>query len=160
MSRRWFVLLPLLWLAGCQSRVDEAGEAPVARFWLETDAARAVVFELPVSGVRVSVLPRPVFSEFDVMEVELAEVELGRCLMFRLSAAAARDLHRLTSAQPGRRLVLVLDDRPVGARVIDHPIADGIIHTFVEIPDARLPEVVAGLKRTTAQLRRETMNQR
>ena len=67
-------------------------------------------------------------------------------------AAATRDLYRLTSANPGARLVLTLNDTPVGVRPIDQIIADGNLLTFVELPNDQLPPIAERLKRTSAAL--------
>ncbi|HRI81521.1 MAG TPA: hypothetical protein PLF88_03735, partial [Opitutaceae bacterium] len=115
----------------------------------------AVAMQLPVSESVIRVAARPVISEFDIVNVELAEVELGRCLMFQLTPGAARDLFRLSASNQGRRLVLMLNDRPAGARLIEQPIEGGVLYTFVERPDEALTEIVRGLKQTAATVRRE-----
>lgn len=155
MSRLLFVVVALWGLAGCQTRPERDFAPAVARFVLESDTARATELVLPVSGVKLRVMPKPVFSEFDLVNVEEAQVELGRCLLFQLSPAAARDLYRLSAANQGRRLVLLLDGRAIGARVMERPLEDGVILTFVELPDAELPALVERLKRTTEEIRRE-----
>ena len=140
-------------LAGCQSRTATAPKPAVARFLLEAEADRTAEVTLPVSGVRLRVLPKPVILEYDIVSVELAQVELGRCLLFQLAPDAARDLSRLTAANHGRRLALLINDRPMGARVIDQPLLGGVILVFCEMPEAELPGLVERLKRTTAELR-------
>jgi hypothetical protein len=95
-----------------------------------------------------------VLTEGDVVAVELMQVELGRCLMFQLTPAAARDLFRLSGASQGRRLVLLLNQVPVGARRIDGPIGDGRIFLFVEVAEPALPALVANLQQTTADFQR------
>lgn len=142
-------------LAGCQTKPKKDFVPVIARFVLEANSGRTSELVLPVSGVKIQVMPKPVFSEFDLVNVEEAQVELGRCLLFQLSPAAGRDLYRLSAANQGRRLVLLLDGRAVGARVIERPLEGGEIFTFVEIPDAELPVLVERLKRTTQELRRE-----
>ncbi len=52
----------------------------------------------------------------------------------------------------GRRLVLFLNDEPVGAQRIRETMVDGVILIFVEKPDAELPALVARLRRTTADI--------
>lgn len=155
-GRRLLLLAAAAWgLGGCQTK-PQAGFVPaVARFGLESEAARTVELVLPVSGVKIRVLPKPVFSEFDLTDVAEAQVELGRCLRFRLAPAAARDLYRLSVANQGRRLVLLLDGRAIGARMIEQPLDNGEIFTFVEIPDAELPTLVERLQRTTHAIRGE-----
>lgn len=142
----------LLALAGCQSPVVREGEPVVARFWLEAETGRTVEVALPVSETKIRVLARPVISEFDIVNVELAQVELGLCLMFQMTPGAARDLYRLSASNQGRRLVLFLNDEPAGARVIERPIEGGVLYTFVELPDAELPALVQSLKQTAADV--------
>ena len=52
----------------------------------------------------------------------------------------------------GRRLVLTLNDEPVGARRIEQAMNDGTILVFVERPDADLPALVERIKRTSADI--------
>ncbi len=146
-------LLLLLALAGCQSRPAAEAMPVVARFWLETDSVRAVAVRLPVSELLIPLAPRPVITEFDIVNVELAEVELGRCLMFQLTPGASRDLFRLSAANQGRRLVVFINDEPAGVRLIERPVEGGVLYTFLEKPEAELPEIVRGLKRTAATIR-------
>jgi len=147
----------VLLLGGCLSRPEIAPAPAVARFLLESDAVRTSEIVLPVSGVVIRVLPQPVILEYDIVNAELAEVELGQCLLFELTPGAARDLFRLSAANPGRRLVLLLNDIPVGARVIDRPLDEGVIHVFCEVPDHELPALVSRIKRTAAEIRREAV---
>lgn len=149
-------LTVVLLLAGCGTPATEAAKdyAPlVARFYLEAKPGESgVAVTLPQSGVTIAVAPKPVVVEYDIANAEVAQVELGRCLLVQLNGVAARDLYRLSVTALGRRLVLALDDRFVGARRIDQAIEDGAILTFVELPDGELPALVARLKRTSGAL--------
>ncbi len=157
--RSFLAIAPFaLGLVSCQSPKPSAEpfEPLVARFFLEargTEGARVVT--LPQSEVVISVESKPVVMEFDVTDAEVAEVPLGRCLLFRLTTAAARDLYRLTGTAQGRRLVLALNDRVIGARRIDRPLDEGVVLVFVEMPDSELPGVVDRLKRTSAEVRKK-----
>src|SRR4051812_1375610 len=92
-------------LFGCQQGPAAKDYAPTwARFYLETTDARSSTVVLPHSGVRVVVGVQPVLSENDLASVEIAQVELGQCLMFKVIPGATRDLYRLTAANQGRRL--------------------------------------------------------
>jgi len=125
----------------------------VVRFFLETRPGEAgVSLHLPVSGVSVVVAAKPILVEYDILNAEVAHVELGNCLMLQFTPAAARDLYRLSVASVGRRLVLTLNDEPVGARRIEQAIADGTVLVFVERPDADLPALVGRIKRTSADI--------
>lgn len=148
------IALAAVVFAGCQtSQPPKAYDPLVARFFIEAKSGDAAVpLRLPISGVTVAVNPKPVIVEYDILNAEVAQVELGRCLMLQLTAAAARDLYRFSASNQGRRLVLSLNDAPVGVRRIEQAMADGVILVFVETPDAELLSLVERLKRTSADI--------
>ncbi|HEY0946058.1 MAG TPA: hypothetical protein VGD81_12355 [Opitutaceae bacterium] len=141
---------------GCRSSAKRDYTPTLARFMIEareSEAGEAVT--LPQSGVQITVLRKPVVAEFDIVNVEVAQVALGQCLLFQLTSSAARDLYRLTGSNQGRRLVLMLDGAPVGARRIDGAWSDGTILVFAEVPDSELGALVTSLKRTSADIQKE-----
>ena len=143
---------------GCQSGGGESRKEPslVPRFFLEAGGdAAGTPLVLPRSGVNVRVNSKPVITEGDLVDVELVQVDLGKCLMFRLSGSAQRDFYRLSGSHQGRRLVLVVNDDPWGARRIDGAITDGVIFIFVEQGEEDLPVIVAELKRSLAAVQKE-----
>ncbi len=151
----WAVLL--LGSSGCQSTRPATSDGTVwARFHLESapDVA-GLPLALPQSGSRIAVNPKPVITEGDVVNVELVQVDLGKCLMFQLTTSAARDFYRLSGTHQGRRLVLVVNDVAVGARRIDGAMADGVVYIFVELPDDELPQLAARLKKSSIAYQRE-----
>jgi len=124
-----------------------------AWFLLEADAEQeGVPLVLPVSGVAIRVAPKPVISEFDIAEAAVAEVDLGRCLALRLTGEAARDLYRMSVSQMGKRIVLLVNGRPLGARMLDGAIEGGVLFVFVEVPDADLHELVLEINTFAASL--------
>lgn len=145
---RWGLFGVLLGLGGCLHPPGE-GTVSSAQFHLEgrsgLRAERATEVELPVSGVTLSVDPLPVLVLEDIAKVDLAEVDLGRCLRFEFRGPAARALYRISVEHRGSRLVLFFDGLPVGARVLETVIEDGVLFTFVELPDAALPALMEGL---------------
>lgn len=154
--RLFCLLLAIAVLGGCQSAPVKpvAVAAPlVVRFFLETKPGEAgVPAQLPQSGVAIHIAPKPVFVEYDIANAEVAQVELGRCLMLQLTPAAARDLYRLSVAANSRRLVLSLNDSFLGARRIEQAMTDGVVLIFVELPDEALPGLVERIKRTSADI--------
>ena len=142
-------------VSGCQTSKGPRGYEPViAQFFLETAAAdpKAAVATLPHSGVGIPFSPRVVFSEGDVVDVELVKVDLGLCLMFVFGPEAARSLFRVSAANLGRRLIVTLNGRPFGAREFDAPIHDGRLFIFVELPDDELSKTAVNLKHTAADI--------
>lgn len=144
-----------LFSPACQNKKTQKEPPLLARFYLELKPGEpGVAVDLPQSGLTIGVQRKPVLVEYDILNAEVAQVELGRCLLVQLSPAAANDLYRLTVNSLGRRLVLLLNDQPVGARRIDEAIADGNLLLFLEVPDADLPQIVRRLKATAGELAR------
>jgi hypothetical protein len=143
-------------ISGCSSAPKVRDYTPVAvRFHLESTSGDGAPIALPQSGVGVTLNPKPVLTEGDIVNVELVQVDLGRCLLFQLTPAATRDFYRLSVTHQGRRLVLLLDEAPAGARRLDGPITNGAIYIFVERAEEALPALVANLKKSSAALQRE-----
>lgn len=150
------LLLSGLLLSGCASTEQPRDYLPMlARFYLESSGNDGIPATLPQSGVSLTVHAKPVLTEGDVANVELVQVELGKCLMFQLTASAARDFYRLSATNQGRRMALFINGRAVGARRIDGPIVNGTIYVFVEAPEPDLPALVENLKKTAVALQRE-----
>ena len=161
--RAGWLLVLLGWacaIAGCQSSSGPRDYTPVtARFFLESASNDGTPVALPQSGVSLTVNAKPVIAEGDIVNVELVQVDLGKCLLFQLTPAATRDFYRLSVTHQGRRLVLVVDGNPIGARRIDGAITNGAVFVFVELPDAALPDLVRNLKKSAAALQREIARQ-
>lgn len=146
--------LVLLVAAAC-STTPKAGEPPkLARFFLESASGQGATAVLPQSEATIVVSIKPVLTEFDVTGVEIAEVEMGKCLLFQLTPAAARDLYRLSASNQGRRIVLIVDGQALGARRIDRPIEEGVLLIFVETADSALPALQSALRKTAEELQR------
>src|SRR5262245_51484294 len=86
-------------VSGCRTTAAASATAglPLPRFFMEAAPSSAgFILTLPKSGVQLAVNPQPVLTEGDIVDVALAQVELGPCLAFQVTPAAARDLYRLT----------------------------------------------------------------
>ena len=141
-------------LGGCSTAPVTNHQPTLARFFLETSNRAGTEMVLPQSETSIKVDPKPVLTEFDVVRVDVVEVELGKCLQFQLTPAASRDLYRLSVANQGQRLVLMVKGRAMGARRIDGPLGDGLLLVFVETPDDKLPALQTGLNKTAVELQR------
>jgi len=155
-----FALLATLLAAGCETAPKLDYHPAVADFFLESGDSRSVSITLPQSGVTLAIGPKPALRSGDIVNVELMQVELGKCLMFQLTPAAARDLYRFSVANQGKRLVLFINGAALGARRIEAPLADGNVLVFLEVPDDTLPVLVASLKKTSADLQRAIAKKR
>lgn len=139
-------------LAGCRTAEPQLTVAERARFYLESPDETGERVILPLSGAQLIVQPKPVFTEYDIADVRIAEAELGKCLAFQMTPAAARDLKRLSEANQGRRLVLFLGGVPFGGRRLSQPLDRGVLLIYVEVPDAALPALVDNLRETSLAL--------
>ena len=150
-------LAALFALVGCNTSTKKKDFIPtVARFYLEAkegDAFASVT--LPVSGVQIAVNNKPMVTEYDFTRVELAQSDLGQFMVFSLTGDAARDLYRTTGTNQGKRLVLFINDKPVGARMIDRAFNTGTIAVFAALPDDILPELVKNLNGTSIDLQKK-----
>jgi hypothetical protein len=156
MKRLVFLLLAAsVLVSGCATKAPRDYTPTLARFFLEAAGTAGTPVVLPQSGVHMTVNPTPVLTEGDIVNAELVQVDLGKCLMFQLSPAATRDFYRLSVTHQGRRLVLAVNGSPIGARRIDGAIANGAVFVFVEMPDTELPKLVENLKKSSAALQRE-----
>lgn len=138
-----------LFLIGCRSsRADGKQPPAVPRFYLEARGGgrSPKAIELPTSGTVIQVDPLPVLIESDMQTVQLVRVELGLCAMFTFKGSAARSLYLMTVQNRGQRLVLFVNGVPTGVRVIDQVISDGVLLTFLEVPDEKLPELVTRMQ--------------
>ncbi len=141
---------------GCNTHSKKNYVPEVVRFFLEAapnDGFASAT--LPVSGVQIAINNKPVILEVDIVSVQLAKSDMGQFLFFQLTPEASRDLYRMTGNNQGHRLVLAINGKPVGARLIDRPFSTGSIATFAEIPDEMLPELVKNINATCADLQKE-----
>lgn len=141
--------------AGCGTTKPPLDYTPkAARFYLEAASGDGTPLQLPRSGVNLAVNSKPVITEGDIANVDLVQVELGKCLYFQLTPAATRDFYRMSVSHQGRRLVLVIDGVALGARRIDGPITNGVVFVFAEVPDEDLPALVDNLKKSSSALQK------
>lgn len=144
-------------LVGCRTTGMDDAEFTRARFFLE-DVSRdgySAAVTLPVSRVQIPIEGDAIVSEYDYFSIEVADVDLGRCLSFTLKPAAARAFYQISVGNQGKRLVLVVNGEPLGVRKINGPISDGKIFVFLEVDDDRLMELATKLKETNFDIQKK-----
>lgn len=142
---------------GCNSSTKKKNfDVTVARFFLEAnDGETFASATLPVSGVQIAINSKPIVTEYDFTGVQIAESDLGKFLVFNLTSDATRDVYRITGNNQGKRLVLFINDRPVGARIIDRPFNTGAISVFAAIPDDLLKELAKNMNETSIDIQKQ-----
>lgn len=154
------LILPVAWLlasmTGCQTPKKDY-DLTIARFYMETNPQQGYAenMMLPLSREVVPVSPSAVITEVDIVAVDLVQVDLGLCMNFKVTPAAARDLYRLSVSNLGRRLVLTLNGTPYGVRQMNLPLSSGEIMIFAELSDEDLEAMVVNLQETTVDVQKE-----
>lgn len=140
----------------CSSSSKKDYPVTAPRFLIEARNEDAGVnLRLPVSGVVVRTSPKVMITEYDVVNATVVETDLGPCVMFRLTPQAGRDLFRLTAINVGSRLVTTINGIPLGVRLLERPIGDSVIITYLEVKPEALPEVVENINKTCADMQKE-----
>lgn len=129
----------------------------VARFYLEATNPQdaGAVVHLPLSGVNISIEPKAYFTEYDIDGCEVVNNELGKGLAFRFTPAAASDLYKMSVPNQGKRLITMVNMRPIGARRIDGAFSQGYLVTYVESPEGELEAMAKNIVRSSRDLREE-----
>ncbi len=153
-----FLCLGLLAAGGCASKSKKKNyPVSVVRVFLEASNNQDAggVARLPNSGVVIQVEPKAYFTEYDIDGCEVTNNELGKSLAFKLTREAAMDLLKMSIPNQGKRLVLVMNGQPIGARRIDGALSQGYIVSYVELPEADLEDLAKNIARTSKDLREE-----
>ncbi|MEM0967620.1 MAG: hypothetical protein AAGJ81_15845 [Verrucomicrobiota bacterium] len=141
---------------GCRSMTIEDPHIPT----IYLEAAGSVpgsehpFVTLPVSETKVRIFGNPVFGPLDIIRIEMVRVERGVAVRYLLTPSASRELIRSSGDNLGYRYVFFDNEVPIGARMIDGMIDDGILYTFLEVPDEQLGELVQEMNRTLVEFRR------
>jgi hypothetical protein len=158
----WVLVVALLPLLGCKTtsssaKDDEDEEAEVvARFLFEASGNEAGVgARLPTSGTGIRVSPKAFFIEHDIEKAEAVENEFGRSIVFTFTPEATRELYRSTVTRQGLRIVTTINGMPLGAAIIRRPLSEGLLVTYLEVPDERLDDLAREITKTSEKRREE-----
>lgn len=159
---RRLTLIPLLALIfiglGCK-KDDSLEDLTVPRLMVESrgieyGSLTGGTVTLPISGTTISLQKTPLVSEFEIYNVELVQVEMGKALLIQTSEKGARELYRGSVTNMGGRIVLMVNGNAIGARRVDSAISDGSFYTFVEVPDEELDDLVLDLKESLPRIQK------
>jgi hypothetical protein len=159
--RKYYLIFPLLVLVFCGCKKDkiETEDLRIPRLMVEARGVNygglgGAVAQLPISGTRIPLRKDPLVNEFDIANVELVKVDMGLALLLQTNEKGARELYRGTVTHMGGRIVLTVNNNPIGARRIGSTIQDGNFYTFVEIDDEALGQLVLDIKKSLLQLQK------
>lgn len=151
----------MFFVAGCGTTSKKDYQVEVARFLVEARGDDSGVnIQLPISGSVVRVSPKAMITEYDVVSAQVVQSDLGVCVMFQLTQDAGRALFRISATNQGSRLVTTINGVPLAAQVMQRPIGDAVIISYLEIPPEELPELVKNINKTSADLQKELAKKR
>ncbi len=128
--------------------VGGAFESTVVGLYAESDrtATETVTWELPMSGVPIVCAAAALVDARGVAQVAVAPLELGTAVEVQLTARALPAVREFIAVRDPGRLVLVVEGKALGAARVRSVEATGRITLFVELPEDRLPDLVARLQ--------------
>ena len=127
------ISLNFLSLTGCSSHL--AFRSSETAFYLETSSqlppSYSELVNMPLFNERLHISPEPVFTSEDIVNVELLKADVQDkpvyLFAFELTDTAAVQLYSLTLKNPGRRMVMKVDDKPVSLEPIREPNQKGVL---------------------------------
>jgi len=156
---RSFLLSTLLLVfVGCRSTTIENPHVPT----IYLEAAGSVpgsehpYVTLPISETKIRVFSNPVFDPMDIIRIEAVQVDRGMAVRYLLTPSASRQMIRSSVDNIGYRFIFFDNETAIGARMIDGVIDDGILYTFLEVPEEQLPELIEDMNRTLVEFRRNS----
>ncbi|HTS16577.1 MAG TPA: hypothetical protein VMP11_03295 [Verrucomicrobiae bacterium] len=90
---------------------------------LPTESVRAVV--IPSTGLRLTINPFPSLTEKDVQSAELYNTAGGKAVFLRFDPHGEIVLDELTTRTRGQYLVVMVNNHPVSAWLVDQRIING-----------------------------------
>ncbi len=149
-------LFGCVFFSGCRSTDIENAHVPTIFLEASTSYPGQTnpQIALPVSGTELRIFEEPVFDPTEIIRIEMVRVDRGLAVRYRLTPSGGRKLVRISVDNIGYRFVFFDNETPIGARMIDGPIENGIIYTFLEVPDEAVPELVTEMNRTLVEVRR------
>jgi hypothetical protein len=125
---RRLLFLALLLTGGC-SLFQPKPPVVTLRFYEEADRALPKstirVIDVPGTQQRITVDPYPVVTEKDIMEARLVPVPGGRAVHLSFDLHGANVLSEMSTRMRGRYVVVMFNERPIAAVLLETRITDG-----------------------------------
>lgn len=150
------LILPLF-LIGC-NHCKTCQDPTIASFHLEADSflneGSVESVQLPISGISSNIAREAVFNQNDIESVEIAQLDLGKCLKFNFKPEAKEKLTALAETPDKETLYLLVNKKPMGFRTLEGPLEDDSLCMFVETPEKNLVSLANTLNSSTNSLRK------
>ena len=100
--------------------------------------------QLPISKIAFDIEKQPLIWEGDIEAVSMAQVELGRCICFKLNENATK----LIQSHLEKRLILVVNDQALGFINLTPNMTGEEIYMFIEMREEKLPAFIEDLNKS------------
>jgi hypothetical protein len=110
---------------------------------------------LPISNLAINICQHPIFLASDIDFITLANSNFGRCIVFQLNQHAAVEFYKLSVDCIGRKIVFVLNGRPLGISLpISGVVSGGAFSVFPEVEDDQLEKLIEELNDVVGKLKK------
>jgi preprotein translocase subunit SecD len=110
-------------------------------------ASRVRMVDVPSTRQRIAVDPFPQLTEKDIVEARLETTPGGPAVRLRFDLHGANTLAELTTRMRGQYVVVLVDDRPVAAVLVDQRVTNGEFLLEADFTEAEAEKLVADLNR-------------
>ena len=142
-----FVLVGPL-LTGC-ALFHKKDELATLRIYEEANAALPAEnrqeVTIPRTGLRLSISPFPTLTEQDVQSAELYDTAGGKGIFLRFDPHGTIVLDEMTTRTRGQYIVVLINNHPVSAWLVDQRIVNGQFLVEGDFTDEDAKKVVDGL---------------
>jgi preprotein translocase subunit SecD len=153
-AMRWIVAIGgALSLVACATKRDTV----TLRFFEEASTAlpdqHVRQIEVPATGQHLTINPFPTLTEKDVLEARLYPTAGGNAVQLRFDLHGANLLNELTTRSRGQSVVILLNERPVAAVLLDQIISNGQFLLEGDFTDVEAEKLVADLNKLAGRPR-------
>jgi hypothetical protein len=135
-------------LTGC-ALFHKKEEGTSVRIYEEANAALPAenrqTVSIPRTGLRLSISPFPTLTELDIQSAELFDTAGGKGIYLRFDPHGTIVLDEMTTRSRGQYLVVLINNRPVSAWLVDQRIINGQFLVEGDFTDEDAKKVVDGL---------------
>jgi preprotein translocase subunit SecD len=152
-----FGFLSAMLLAGCAAMGGLAGgfQKPIVdttvRIYEQSDSALPAeniqTVELPRLGLKLTISPFPTLTERDVQSAEVYNTSGGKAIFLRFDPHGEIVLDELTTRTRGQYLVVMVNNHPVSAWLVDQRIINGQFLVEGEFTDEEAQKIVDDLSK-------------
>jgi preprotein translocase subunit SecD len=152
-----FLGLAVTLLVGCATFRKKREETTV-RIYEQADSALPAetqqTVEIPGAGLKLTISPFPTLTERDVQSAELYDTAGGKAIFLRFDPHGAIVLDEMTTRTRGQYVAILVNNRPVGAWLVNQRILDGQFLVEGDFTDEEARKIVDGLNKLSKKNRR------